>query len=103
MSKSLAVAALGAVLMVLMAVPDAQSAPRRFCREYAATAVRQERSAREFGRCWDRIEGWWRMHRWASSYQRHYEWCRRASWQEVRQEERERSEYLQMCRYRWRD
>lgn len=91
--KSLLACGMAAVMVSAFAACPAQAAPRDFCRDYAAAAVRQVQIARSVPAC-DRGTG----PRWTNDYRVHFDWCIGAPAGAVEAERAARTNWLRTCR-----
>jgi len=80
--------------VLLSAAPGAKAADPGFCRDYAATAVRQFNAAFSVPRCRGGMNG----PRWSPEFHIHYDWCLGAPYNAVRAEEAARGNYIYACR-----
>jgi hypothetical protein len=84
---------IGAVAL-LGATSGAKAADPGFCRDYAATAVRQFNAAFSVPRCRGGMNG----PRWSPEFHIHYDWCLGAPYNAARAEEQARGNYIYGCR-----
>jgi|SRR5215472_10277354 len=90
--RFLSVAAVG--LFAALPMPAAKAADPGFCREYAATALRQFHAAFDAPRCRMGMNG----ARWSSEFRVHYDWCLGAPYRAAREEQEARGRYIYACR-----
>jgi hypothetical protein len=83
-----------AAMMMLNAGSGAKAADPGFCRDYAATAVRQFNAAFSVPRCRGGMNG----PRWSPEFHIHYDWCLGAPYNAARAEEAGRGNYIYGCR-----
>jgi len=78
----------------IVAIPAAQAADPAFCREYAATAIRQFNAAFAVPRCRASMNG----PRWSPEFHIHYDWCLGAPYNVAAAERAARANYIYGCR-----
>jgi len=83
------------IVSLSAALPVATNAAEPgFCRDYAATAVRQVQAALSVPRCRPGMNG----PRWAVEYRVHFDWCLGASYDAAHSEQAARASFIYACR-----
>jgi len=83
----------GAVGASMAIASTVQAAPRGFCRDYAAAAVRQVEVARSTPACNRGVGA-----RWTTNYRVHFDWCLGAPPGAVETERAARTNWIRSCR-----